>query len=74
MKRRRNSNGQFRADRRITFLKLPKVIQTLTDLITCSYWFKAYPTMLLLRTLNYIDDVGRAVSHEGGLRVLKGGY
>jgi len=73
MKRHRNSKGQFRANHIITFFRLPKVIQMLTDLLTCSYWFKAYPNMLLLRTLNYGEDVGRVFSHEGGLQILKGG-
>lgn len=59
MKRKRNSKGQFRANRVITFFKLPKVIQTITDLLTCSYWLKVAPKCLCLRQLDYLLDIAK---------------
>jgi hypothetical protein len=58
---RRDSKGRFRKGRVVTFYKLPKVIKTLTDLFTCSYWMGTRPRNCVLRTLDYKKDLDKVV-------------
>ena len=61
---RRNSKGQFRKKRVITFFKLPQTIKTLTDFITCSYWLNVYPGTYLLRNFDYIPDLMKVLTGD----------